>query len=115
MKSIIDIFTDHPKQNGETYFDVYEKVGSVSPNRKKKNDNSPDMIGDFETHTHGVFMMFGKKRVAKNSGQEFTSIGVKKKDEQPETTHHTSNQSGFAQSHSHNNTTNEEPKSDNPF
>mgnify|MGYP001313116620 CR=1 FL=1 len=89
----------HNNRNGETYYDVYEKVGRVSPNRKKKNEDSPDMIGEFETNQHGVYMMFGKKRTAKNSGQEFTSIGVKKKDEQPEvkSTPHTATETGFAQ------------------
>jgi hypothetical protein len=109
------ITSTHNNKNGETYFDVYEKVGRVSPNRKKKNEDSPDMIGDFETYHHGVYMMFGKKRVAKKSGQEFTAIGVKKKDDQPTSTAHTQNQSGFAQPNSSTNDDAQEPKPDNPF
>lgn len=105
----------HNNQNGETYYHVYEKVGKVSPNRKKKDEKSPDMIGDFETNTHGVYMMFGKKRVAKESGIEFTSIGIKKKDDQPTSTAHTQNQSGFAQPNPSTNDEAQEPKPDNPF
>jgi hypothetical protein len=100
----------HNNKTGKTHFDVYEKVGTVSPNRKKKNEDSPDMIGDFETHSNGIYMMFGKKRTAKQSGIEFTSIGVKKKDDAPTSTAHTATQSGYAHPQPQ-----VEPKPDNPF
>ena len=111
---VMIITQTHNNKNGETYFDVYEKVGRVSPNRKKRNEDSPDMIGDFETHSNGVYMMFGKKRTAKQSGIEFTSIGVKKKDDAPTSTAHTATQSGYAQPHP-NSEPEVAPKPDNPF
>lgn len=74
----------HNNKNGQTYYDLYELVGSVKPNRKKKDEKSPDMIGEFETHTNGVYMIFGHKRRSKKNDMEFTGIGVKKKEERPE-------------------------------
>ena len=86
------ITQQHNNQKGETYFDLYEKVGQVKPNRNKQSEKSPDMIGDFqaypdnqETGFNGRYMIFGNKRVGNNSGKEFTAVSVKPKQDRPPT------------------------------
>lgn len=82
----------HNNKTGETYFDLFEKVGTVKPNRNKKSEKSPDMIGDFqayprndETGFDGRYMIFGNKRISNNTGNEFTAVSVRPKEDRPQT------------------------------
>ncbi len=87
------ISVTHNNQKGETYYDLYEKVGKVSPNRNKKSENSPDMIGDFQAYPPNHFevgddpryMIFGNKRIGNSSKKEFTAVSVKPKEDRKPT------------------------------
>lgn len=89
----------HNNKTGDVYFDVYEKVGRLSPNKnKKEGEDKPDVVGEMETHSHGVYMIFGRKKVSRNN-VDYTQIGVKAKQEQQQSqpqTPHTATGSGYA-------------------
>tara|TARA_R110000751_G_scaffold56451_4_gene120421 strand:+ start:4140 stop:4535 length:396 start_codon:yes stop_codon:yes gene_type:complete len=67
-------------KNGKTIFEVYQKVGAIFTN-DKKSENSPD-VGGTVTLSGTEYFMNGWKKQSKN-GNNFTSISLKQKDEQP--------------------------------
>lgn len=70
-------------KSGKTVYEVYQKVGAVFTNDKRGNEKAPDINGSV-TMNLTEFYMAGWKKQSKN-GNNFTSISLKKKDEQPET------------------------------
>ena len=66
-------------KSGSTIFEVYEKIGVVFPNTKKREGkDDPDMSGTISFD--GIEMnVSGWKRVSSKTGQEFTSLAAREK------------------------------------
>jgi len=68
-------------KTGKVVFEVYEKVGAIFTNDRKRTDKDPDMSGTVTLD--GVdYMMFGRKRQSK-AGVPFTGVNITVKEELP--------------------------------
>jgi hypothetical protein len=59
---------------GKTVFEMYQKVGAVFANERKRDEKDADMSGSM-TVRDKEFMVWGRKRESKN-GLGFTSVSV---------------------------------------
>jgi len=66
-------------KTGKTVFEVYEKVGAIFANERKKTDKDPDMSGTVNLDGFD-YMMFGRKRQSK-AGVPFTGINIAVKED----------------------------------
>jgi len=66
-------------KTGKTVFEVYEKVGAIFANERKKTDKDPDMSGTVNLDGFD-YMMFGRKRQSK-SGVPFTGVNIAVKED----------------------------------
>ena len=62
-------------KNGKTVFEVYQKIGAVFPNDKKRNDDDYDMSGKVDLPSGQKMMIWGRKRQSKN-GNHYTAISL---------------------------------------
>ncbi|MEY4433318.1 MAG: hypothetical protein RLZZ44_1452, partial [Bacteroidota bacterium] len=73
--SIVQVVT----KSGSTIFEVYEKIGAVFPNTKKRDGkDDPDMSGTI-VFDGTEWNVSGWKRISNKTGQEFTSLAAREK------------------------------------
>lgn len=66
----------------QSFFEVYQKVGAIFTNDKKRDENDPDMSGEFD-YGGTIMKIWGRKKTAQTSGMKYTSISMAPKDANP--------------------------------
>ena len=67
---------------GKTIFEMYQKVGALFVNDKKRTENDPDISGSVTDKSSGEWRFAGWKKTSK-AGDQYTSIGVRRPQEMP--------------------------------
>ena len=62
-------------KNGKTVFEVYQKIGAVFPNSKKRNDDDYYMSGKVDLPSGNQLIVWGRKKKSKN-GNDYTAISL---------------------------------------